>query len=315
MHRVQRVPATEAQGRIHTSTATVAVLPEADEVDVQIDDKDLDIDIAASGGPGGQGVNTTNSAVQITHMPTGHDRQVPGRAHAAQEQGEGAEGPAQPPARPRAARSRTTPSATSAAAWSAGERSEKIRTYNFPQNRVTDHRIGLTLYKLDRIIDGDLDELIDARRRLAPGDASGMTQPDRSSFEAVAGRPRRAALRADPRAPGVSREIASSACSRIPTAPGAPPRGARARHHSPARIERRDRRAKWSASRCSTTARCCCATASPSSAFERTTALSALEAATLRYALHRAGEGPLDPEDRERVERALERLGERVELH
>ena len=92
MHRVQRVPATETQGRIHTSTATVAVLPEADDVDVHIEEKDLEISIAASGGPGGQGVNTTNSAVQILHKPSGHHRQVPGRALAAQEQGEGAQG-------------------------------------------------------------------------------------------------------------------------------------------------------------------------------------------------------------------------------
>ena len=172
MHRVQRVPATETQGRIHTSTATVAVLPEADDVDVQIDDKDLEISIAASGGPGGQGVNTTNSAVQILHKPSGHHRQVPGRALAAQEQGQGAEGAAEPPARPRARAGRRPREAPSAAAWSStGERAQKIRTYNFPQNRVTDHRIRLTLHKLDRIIEGDLDELVTALRTQPPGRA------------------------------------------------------------------------------------------------------------------------------------------------
>ena len=160
VHRVQRVPATEAQGRIHTSTATVAVLPEADEVDFELDEKELRFDIAASGGPGGQGVNTTNSAVQITHLPTGMivkcqdersqlknkaralkvlksrllDLEVQKQNDAIRDERRGMVG--------------------------AGERSEKIRTYNFPQNRVTDHRIGVTLHKLDRVIDGDLDDLI-----------------------------------------------------------------------------------------------------------------------------------------------------------
>ncbi|MBK9262512.1 MAG: peptide chain release factor 1 [Polyangiaceae bacterium] len=164
VHRVQRVPATEAQGRIHTSTATVAVLPEADDVDVQVDDRDLDISIAASGGPGGQGVNTTNSAVQIRHIPTGiivkcqdERSQLKNKAKALkvlksrlldierkrQEEAQSAE-------------RRTM--------VGSAERSQKIRTYNYPQNRVTDHRIGLTLHKLERIMDGDLDELIAALR-------------------------------------------------------------------------------------------------------------------------------------------------------
>lgn len=164
VHRVQRVPATEAQGRIHTSTATVAVLPEATDVDVTIDDKDLDISIAASGGPGGQGVNTTNSAVQIRHIPSGiivkcqdERSQLKNKAKAMkvlksrllereqikQEEALSAE--------------RRTMVGTA-------ERSQKIRTYNYPQNRVTDHRIGLTLHKLDKIVDGDLDELIGALR-------------------------------------------------------------------------------------------------------------------------------------------------------
>jgi peptide chain release factor 1 len=162
VHRVQRVPTTEAQGRIHTSTATVAVLPEADDVDVQIDDKDLKIDIAAAGGPGGQGVNTTNSAVQIIHIPTGlvvkcqdERSQLKNKSRAL-----------------KILRSRLLDLEQQKQAASvrderrtmvgSGERSEKIRTYNFPQNRLTDHRIGLTLYELDRIIEGDLEALVSA---------------------------------------------------------------------------------------------------------------------------------------------------------
>jgi peptide chain release factor 1 len=162
VHRVQRVPATEAQGRIHTSTATVAVLPEAEEVDVAIDERDLKVDIAASGGPGGQGVNTTNSAVQITHLPTGiivkcqdERSQLKNRAKAM-----------------KVLRSRLLDIEQQKQAEAirderrgmvgGGDRSEKIRTYNFPQNRLTDHRIGLTLYKLDRVMEGDLSEMLDA---------------------------------------------------------------------------------------------------------------------------------------------------------
>ncbi|NUP06934.1 MAG: peptide chain release factor 1 [Polyangiaceae bacterium] len=164
VHRVQRVPATEAQGRIHTSTATVAVLPEADEVDVHIDDKDLEISIAASGGPGGQGVNTTNSAVQIRHIPTGiivkcqdERSQLKNKARAM-----------------KVLRSRLLEieqrkaeealTAERRGMVGTAERAQKVRTYNYPQNRVTDHRIGLTLHKLDSVMGGDLDELIDALR-------------------------------------------------------------------------------------------------------------------------------------------------------
>jgi peptide chain release factor 1 len=164
VHRVQRVPATEQQGRIHTSTATVAVLPEADDVDVHVDEKDLEISIAASGGPGGQGVNTTNSAVQILHKPSGiivkcqdERSQLKNKAKAL-----------------KVLRSRLLDmerermDAQEASARrsmvSTGERSQKIRTYNYPQNRVTDHRIRLTLAKLDRMIEGDLDELVTALR-------------------------------------------------------------------------------------------------------------------------------------------------------
>lgn len=162
VHRVQRVPTTEAQGRIHTSTATVAVLPEADDVDVHIDDKDLKIDIAAAGGPGGQGVNTTNSAVQVMHIPTGiivkcqdERSQIKNKSRAL-----------------KILRSRLLDLEQQKHDASirderrtmvgSGERSEKIRTYNFPQNRLSDHRIGLTLYELDRIIEGDLEALISA---------------------------------------------------------------------------------------------------------------------------------------------------------
>src|SRR4051812_4618517 len=162
VHRVQRVPSTEAQGRIHTSTATVAVLPEADDVEVVIEDKDLRFDIAASGGPGGQAVNTTNSAVQITHLPTGmivkcqdERSQIKNKARAL-----------------KVLKSRLLDLEVQRQSdeirderrgmVGAGERSEKIRTYNFPQNRMTDHRIGLTLHKLDRVIDGDLEELLQA---------------------------------------------------------------------------------------------------------------------------------------------------------
>lgn len=164
VHRVQRVPTTEAQGRIHTSTATVAVLPEADDVEVHIDDKDLDISIAASGGPGGQGVNTTNSAVQIRHIPTGmivkcqdERSQLKNKAKALKvlksrllelEQ----------------RRQEEAFSAERRTMAGSAERAQKIRTYNFPQNRVTDHRVGLTLHKLDKIMDGDLEDLISALR-------------------------------------------------------------------------------------------------------------------------------------------------------
>jgi peptide chain release factor 1 len=162
VHRVQRVPETESSGRIHTSAATVAVMPEAEDVDVHIEEKDLRIDVFRASGPGGQSVNTTDSAVRITHIPTGivvsqqdeksqhknrakgmrvlrsrlyeHERQIRESARAANRKSQ----------------------------VGSGDRSERIRTYNYPQGRVTDHRIGLTLHKLDRVMDGELDELIDA---------------------------------------------------------------------------------------------------------------------------------------------------------
>jgi peptide chain release factor 1 len=162
VHRVQRVPATETQGRVHTSTITVAVMPEADEVEVQIDPKDLRIDTFCSSGPGGQSVNTTYSAVRITHLPTSlivscqdEKSQIKNRAKAMQ-----------------VLRSRLYQielerqlaqiGAERKSMVGTGDRSEKIRTYNFPQNRLTDHRIGLTLHQLDLIIEGRLQPVIDA---------------------------------------------------------------------------------------------------------------------------------------------------------
>ena len=161
VHRVQRVPETETQGRIHTSAVTVAVLPEADEVEVQIDPKDLRIDTFCSSGPGGQSVNTTYSAVRITHLPSGEvatcqdeKSQIKNKARAL-----------------KVLRSRLHDKATQAqqhqiaesrrAMVGSGDRSEKIRTYNFPQNRITDHRISLSLHRLDKILGGGLDPLIE----------------------------------------------------------------------------------------------------------------------------------------------------------
>ncbi len=161
-HRVQRVPVTESQGRVHTSSATVTVLPEADEVEVAIDDRDLRIDTYRSSGPGGQSVNTMDSAVRITHMPTGivvamqdEKSQLKNKAKAL-----------------RVLRSRLLAAEQEKAAAEqavlrrdqvgAGDRSEKIRTYNFKENRLSDHRIGLTIYRLDRVLAGELDEVSDA---------------------------------------------------------------------------------------------------------------------------------------------------------
>src|SRR5215470_6970253 len=164
VHRVQRVPATESSGRIHTSTVTVAVLPEAEDVDIKVEERDIRVDVYRSSGPGGQGVNTTDSAVRITHVPTGlvvtcqdERSQIKNRAKAM-----------------RVLRARLLERAQNeqAAAIAAdrksqvgtGERSERIRTYNFPQGRVSDHRINLTLHRLPTILEGDLDELIDGLR-------------------------------------------------------------------------------------------------------------------------------------------------------
>src|SRR5436853_2876863 len=162
VHRVQRVPATEAQGRIHTSTATVAVLPEAKEVDILLKPEELRIEVSRAGGPGGQGVNTTDSAVQVLHIPPGTIvRCQDGRSQQKNKE------KARNVLHSRLLETKQREEAEKYAAHrrsqiGSGGREEKIRTYNFPQNRVTDHRIGLTLYNLDRFIEGDLEEMISA---------------------------------------------------------------------------------------------------------------------------------------------------------
>lgn len=164
VHRVQRVPATEAQGRIHTSTATVAVLPEAEDVEVEIDEQDLEISIAASGGPGGQGVNTTNSAVQIRHKPTGLIVKCQDERSQHKNKARALKVLKSRLLNLERTKQEEAVTAERRGMVGSGERSEKIRTYNFPQNRVTDHRINLTLHQLDRVMQGELDELLGALR-------------------------------------------------------------------------------------------------------------------------------------------------------
>ncbi|MDR0464764.1 MAG: peptide chain release factor 1 [Treponema sp.] len=185
VHRVQRVPATEASGRIHTSAVTVAVLPEADETEIDIKQDDLRIDVMRAGGPGGQCVNTTDSAVRITHLPTGitvhcqdEKSQIKNKAKAMRilrariYEAEEAKAAAE---RAQARKSQV----------GSGDRSQRIRTYNFPQNRLTDHRINLTLYKLDLIMQGDTEELFDslklsAKEEMLQNGAAGYSQDDES---------------------------------------------------------------------------------------------------------------------------------------
>ena len=161
-HRVQRVPETESQGRIHTSTATVAVMPEAEEVDVEIDQNDLKIDVYRSTGPGGQSVNTTDSAVRITHLPTGIVVAMQDEKSQLQNKLKAMRVLRARMLEAERRRQQEELSAQRRSQIGSGDRAEKIRTYNYPENRVTDHRIKLTLHRLDGVLDGDLDELTEA---------------------------------------------------------------------------------------------------------------------------------------------------------
>ena len=160
VHRVQRVPTTESQGRIHTSTATIAVLPEMDEVEVDIRPEDLRIDVFRAGGPGGQSVNTTDSAVRITHLPSGITVSSQDQKSQLQTKVKGMQILRARLYDAEQRRQNAAQEATRRSQVGSGERAEKIRTYNFPQNRVTDHRIGKTLYQLETVLAGDLDEFI-----------------------------------------------------------------------------------------------------------------------------------------------------------
>jgi peptide chain release factor 1 len=161
-HRVQRVPVTESQGRIHTSSATVTVLPEADEVEVDIDPNDLQIDVYRSSGPGGQSVNTTDSAVRITHKPTGIVVSMQDQKSQLQNKAKALVVLKSRLLKAEQDRQSAELSGARKDQVGGGGRSEKIRTYNFKENRVTDHRIGLTIYKLDKVLAGELDDLSDA---------------------------------------------------------------------------------------------------------------------------------------------------------
>jgi len=163
VHRVQRVPETEASGRIHTSAATVAVLPEAEEVDIHIDEKELRIDVFRASGPGGQSVNTTDSAVRITHLPTGLVVQQQDEKSQHKNKAKALKVLRARLYEMERARRDAERAATRKSQVGSGDRSERIRTYNFPQGRVTDHRINLTLYKIDKVVSGEaLDEIVDA---------------------------------------------------------------------------------------------------------------------------------------------------------
>jgi peptide chain release factor 1 len=165
VHRVQRVPVTEANGRIHTSTVTVAVLPEAEEVDVQIDPQELEITVSRASGPGGQGVNTTDSAVQILHKPTGLIVSCADERSQLKNKAKALTVLRSRLLKRREEEERAKYAATRRSQIGSGDRSERIRTYNFPQNRVTDHRIGLTLYSLPQVMEGQIDVLISALQK------------------------------------------------------------------------------------------------------------------------------------------------------
>jgi peptide chain release factor 1 len=176
-HRVQRVPATESQGRIHTSTATVAVMPEAEEVEVEIDPNELKIDVYRSTGPGGQSVNTTDSAVRVTHLPTGLVVAMQDEKSQLQNKTKALRVLRARLLELERQRQQEELSEARRSQIGSGERSEKVRTYNYPDNRVTDHRVGLTIKRLDRIVEGDLDEFTEAlaaeeRRRALEDDAA-----------------------------------------------------------------------------------------------------------------------------------------------
>jgi peptide chain release factor 1 len=176
VHRVQRVPRTESQGRIHTSTATVAVLPEAEEVEVVIDPNEVRVDVFRSTGPGGQSVNTTDSAVRITHLPTGVMVSVQDEKSQLQNKEKAFRILRARLLQAEQERAHAELSGERKSQVGTGERSEKIRTYNYKENRVTDHRIGLTIRRLDQVLEGDLDDIVEAltadeqARRMASGD-------------------------------------------------------------------------------------------------------------------------------------------------
>jgi peptide chain release factor 1 len=162
VHRVQRVPATESQGRIHTSAATVAVLPEPDDVEIKLEAKDLRIDTMRAGGPGGQSVNTTDSAVRIVHIPTGLTVMCQDEKSQHKNKDKAMRILKARLLEKELGEQKASESAARRQMVGSGDRSERIRTYNFPQNRLTDHRIGLTLYRLEAVVNGDLQELVDA---------------------------------------------------------------------------------------------------------------------------------------------------------
>ena len=182
VHRVQRVPATESQGRIHTSTVTVAVMPEAEDVDIDIDPQELRIDVMRAGGPGGQSVNTTDSAVRITHLPTGLIVQCQDEKSQHKNKAKAMKVLRSRLLEAEQQRAEAARASERRSQVGTGERSEKIRTYNFPQTRVTDHRAGVTLHKLDAVIAGDLGELLDEVTKVmtarAKEDAAGPEGPE-----------------------------------------------------------------------------------------------------------------------------------------